>query len=203
MRLVCLDLEGVLVPEIWIAFSKATGIAEFARTTRDEPDYDRLMRFRLALLEKHGLRLPDIQKVISGMEPLPGAAEFTRTLREKTQLVILSDTYEEFAQPLMAKLAWPTLFCNSLTVDDEGKITGYRLRQKNGKAEAVRAFKSLNMEIFAAGDSFNDLAMIREAGAGCLFRAPPNIIKENSTVPSVESYTELLAEIERFLKKLP
>jgi phosphoserine/homoserine phosphotransferase len=203
MRLVCLDLEGVLVPEIWIAFSKATGIAEFARTTRDEPDYDRLMRFRLALLEKHGLRLPDIQKVISGMAPLPGAAEFTRTLREKTQLVILSDTYEEFARPLMAKLAWPTLFCNSLILDEGGKITGYRLRQKNGKAEAVRAFKSLNMEIFAAGDSFNDLAMIREAGAGCLFRAPPNIIRENSAIPSVESYTELLAEIEKFLEKLP
>jgi phosphoserine/homoserine phosphotransferase len=199
MRLVCLDLEGVLVPEIWIAFSEAVGIPEFARTTRDEPDYDKLMRFRLALLEKNGLRLPDIQKVISGMEPLAGAIEFTRTVREKTQLVILSDTYEEFARPLMAKLSYPTLFCNSLTVDGDGKISGYRLRQKNGKAEAVRAFKSLNIEIFAAGDSFNDLAMIHGADAGCLFRAPPNIVRENSAVPSVETYAELLAEIEKFL----
>ncbi|MDR1105277.1 MAG: bifunctional phosphoserine phosphatase/homoserine phosphotransferase ThrH [Treponema sp.] len=199
MRLVCLDLEGVLVPEIWIAFSEATGIAEFSRTTRDEPDYDRLMRFRLELLERHGLRLPDIQKTIAGMEPLPGAAEFTRSVREKTQLVILSDTYEEFAMPLMAKLSYPSLFCNSLLAAPDGRITGYRLRQKNGKMEAVKAFKSLNIQVFASGDSFNDLAMIGEADSGCLFRAPEKIRLENPGVPSVESYAELLGEIDKFL----
>ncbi|MDR1420165.1 MAG: bifunctional phosphoserine phosphatase/homoserine phosphotransferase ThrH [Treponema sp.] len=199
MRLVCLDLEGVLVPEIWIAFSGATGIAEFSRTTRDEPDYDRLMRFRLELLERYGLRLADIQKTIAGMEPLPGALEFTRSLREKTQLVILSDTYEEFAMPLMAKLSYPALFCNSLLADPDGKITGYRLRQKNGKMEAVKAFKSLNIQVFAAGDSFNDLAMIGEADRGCLFRAPEKIRLENPGVPSAESYAELRGEIDKFL----
>ncbi|MDR0601242.1 MAG: bifunctional phosphoserine phosphatase/homoserine phosphotransferase ThrH [Treponema sp.] len=199
MQLVCLDLEGVLVPEIWIAFSGATGIAEFSRTTRDEPDYDRLMRFRLDLLDRHGLRLPDIQKVIAGMEPLPGAVEFTRAVRERTQLVILSDTYEEFAMPLMAKLSYPVLFCNSLDADSAGKITGYRLRQKNGKMEAVKAFRSLNVRVFAAGDSFNDLAMIGEADSGCLFRAPEKIRQDNPGIPSTESYAELLAEIDKFL----
>jgi phosphoserine/homoserine phosphotransferase len=200
MRLVCLDLEGVLVPEIWIAFSEASGIAELRRTTRDEPDYDKLMRFRLDLLKKNNLKLRDIQKVISGMDPLPGALEFTRALRERTQLVILSDTFEEFAQPLMAKLSYPTLFCNSLVTDADGAVTGYTLRQKNGKKEAVKAFKSINMQIFAAGDSFNDLAMIEEAGKGCLFRAPDAIRKDYAHIPCVDTFEDMLAKIDEFLK---
>jgi phosphoserine/homoserine phosphotransferase len=199
MRAVCLDLEGVLIPEIWIAFSEAVGIPELSRTTRDEPDYDKLMRSRLDLLAKNGLKLPDIQRVISGMEALEGAAEFTGALREKTQLIILSDTYEEFAKPLMKKLLWPTLFCNSLVTSPDGTITGYRLRQKNGKQLAVRALASLNIEVFAAGDSFNDLDMIREARAGCLFRAPRAIREEYADIPCVDSYGELLESITRFL----
>ncbi|MDR0730705.1 MAG: bifunctional phosphoserine phosphatase/homoserine phosphotransferase ThrH [Treponema sp.] len=200
MRLVCLDLEGVLVPEIWIAFAEATGIGELRRTTRDEPDYDKLMKFRLDLLDKHGLKLPDIQKVIGGMDVLGGAAEFTRALRERTQLVILSDTFEQFAKPLMEKLIWPTLFCNTLVTGFDGTITGYRLRQKDGKREAVRAFKSMNMNVFAAGDSFNDLAMIREAGTGCLFRAPQKIRDDYSDIPCVDTYEALLLKIDDFLR---
>jgi phosphoserine/homoserine phosphotransferase len=200
MRLVCLDLEGVLVPEIWIAFSEAAGIPELRRTTRDEPDYDKLMRFRLDILAQHKLKLADIQKVISGMEPLPGALEFTNTLREQTQLVILSDTFEQFAKPLMEKLCWPTLFCNSLVTGPDGDVTGYKLRQANGKQLAVKAFKSMNMAVFASGDSFNDLAMIREADSGCLFRAPESIRKDCANIPCVDTYDELLAEIDRFLK---
>ena len=199
MHIVCLDLEGVLVPEIWIAFSEAAGIPELRRTTRDEPDYDKLMRFRLDLLARNNLKLADIQRVISGMDPLPGALEFTNALRERTQLIILSDTFEQFAKPLMAKLAWPTLFCNSLETGKDGAVTGYRLRQKNGKKEAVKAFKSLNMTVFAAGDSFNDLAMIREADAGCLFRAPESIKKDCPDIRCTGTYDELLAEIDRFL----
>ncbi|MDR0447991.1 MAG: bifunctional phosphoserine phosphatase/homoserine phosphotransferase ThrH [Treponema sp.] len=200
MNLVCLDLEGVLVPEIWIAFSEVAGIPELRRTTRDEPDYDKLMRFRLDLLEKNSLKLQDIQQVIGKMEPLPGAPEFTEKLRERTQLIILSDTYEEFAGPLMVKLRRPTLFCNSLVYTADGTITGYKLRQKNGKQMAVRALSSLNMEIFAAGDSFNDLAMIQEAKAGCLFRAPEAIRKEYaSSIPCVDTYDELLEQIDNFL----
>ncbi|MDR1319086.1 MAG: bifunctional phosphoserine phosphatase/homoserine phosphotransferase ThrH [Treponema sp.] len=199
MRIVCLDLEGVLVPEIWIAFSEATGIAELRRTTRDEPDYDKLMRFRLGLLKQQGLKLADIQRVISGMEPLSGALEFTRSLRERSQLVILSDTFEQFAKPLMEKLSRPTLFCNSLVIDSSGMISGYRLRQANGKREAVKAFKSINLEVFAAGDSFNDLQMIREADGGCLFRAPESIRKDYAEIPCVDTYDDLLAKIDRFL----
>ncbi|MDR2049187.1 MAG: bifunctional phosphoserine phosphatase/homoserine phosphotransferase ThrH [Treponema sp.] len=199
MRLVCLDLEGVLIPEIWIAFADAVGIPELRRTTRDEPDYDKLMRFRLDLLAKNNLKLPDIQRVISGMDVLEGAAEFTETLRKKTQLIILSDTYEEFAKPLMKKLLWPTLFCNSLVTSPGGTITGYTLRQKNGKQLAVRALTSLNIEVFAAGDSFNDLNMIREAKTGCLFRAPQAIRNECAGIPCVDSYGELLESIDRFL----
>ncbi|MDR0302795.1 MAG: bifunctional phosphoserine phosphatase/homoserine phosphotransferase ThrH [Treponema sp.] len=198
MNLVCLDLEGVLVPEIWIAFSEAVGIPELKRTTRDEPDYDKLMNFRLDILKKNNLKLADIQKVISGMEPLEGAFEFANTLREKAQLVILSDTFEQFAKPLMKKLAWPTLFCNSLKIADNGSVTGYRLRQKDGKREAIKAFKSMNMCIFAAGDSFNDLAMIREADCGCLFRAPEQIRKDCTDIRCVDTFAELLAEIEKF-----
>jgi phosphoserine/homoserine phosphotransferase len=199
MKMVCLDLEGVLVPEIWIAFSEATGIPELRRTTRDEPDYDKLMRFRLDLLAKNNLKIADIQKVISGMSPLPGAIEFTQALRERTQLIILSDTFEQFAKPLMAKLSWPCLFCNSLDTGNDGAVTGYRLRQNNGKKEAVKAFKSINLSVFAAGDSFNDLAMIREADSGCLFRAPESIKNECSDIPCVASYTDLMATIDRFL----
>jgi phosphoserine/homoserine phosphotransferase len=199
MRIVCLDLEGVLIPEIWIAFSEAAGIPELRRTTRDEPDYDKLMAFRLDLLAKHRLKLADIQRVIGTMSPLEGATEFTAALQERTALIILSDTFEQFAKPLMAKLGYPTLFCNSLETASNGSITGYKLRQKEGKKKAVLAFKSLNLEIFAAGDSFNDLAMIREADAGCLFRAPESIRKDNSDIVCVDTYTELLAQIDGFL----
>jgi phosphoserine/homoserine phosphotransferase len=199
MRIVCLDLEGVLIPEVWIAFAEASGIGELRRTTRDEPDYDKLMEFRLELLRRHSLKLGDIQRVIGGMDPLEGAVEFTGALKERTQLIILSDTFEQFAKPLMKKLGYPTLFCNSLVTDSGGAVTGYRLRQKNGKKEAVRAFKSMNLEVFAAGDSFNDLAMIREADRGCLFRAPERIRRENADVPSVDTFEALLGEIEKFL----
>ncbi|MDR3193649.1 MAG: bifunctional phosphoserine phosphatase/homoserine phosphotransferase ThrH [Treponema sp.] len=199
MPLVCLDLEGVLVPEIWIAFSEATGIPEFRRTTRDEPDYDKLMKFRIELLKRHKLRLPDIQRVIGTMSPLEGAEDFTAKLRERTQLVILSDTFEQFARPLMAKLSWPTLFCNSLSTGEDGTVTGYRLRQREGKKHAVAAFKSINLRVFAAGDSFNDLAMIHEADGGCLFRAPERIRRDYGGIPCVDSYGELLDQIDRFL----
>ena len=199
MYLVCLDLEGVLVPEIWIAFSEATGIPEFRRTTRDEPDYNKLMRFRIDLLRRHNLKLPDIQKVIGGMDPLPGAADFVNSLRERTQLLILSDTFEQFARPLMAKLGYPTLFCNTIETAEDGSVSGYRLRQQNGKKCAVAALKTLNFTIFAAGDSFNDLAMIAEADSGCLFRAPESIRKEYAHIPCVDSYAELLANIDSFL----
>ena len=199
MNMVCLDLEGVLVPEIWIAFSQTAGIPELRRTTRDEPDYDKLMKFRLDILKQNNLKLPDIQKVISAMEPLPGAVEFTRKLRERTQLIILSDTFEQFAKPLMAKLSWPSLFCNSLVIADDGSIAGYALRQKNGKKEAVKAFKSINMRVFASGDSFNDLDMIREADFGCLFRAPQAIKEECSDIKCYDSYDDLLNEIDVFL----
>ena len=199
MRLVCLDLEGVLVPEIWIAFSEATGIPEFRRTTRDEPDYDKLMRFRIDLLRKHDLKLRDIQNVIGGMAPLEGAEDFVNRLRERTQLIILSDTFEQFAQPLMAKLGYPTLFCNRIETSQDGTVSGYRLRQQNGKKHAVAAFKTLNCTVFAAGDSFNDLAMIAEADGGCLFRAPEAIRKDYSHIPCVDTYRDLLNEIEKFL----
>lgn len=198
--MVCLDLEGVLVPEIWIEFSQATGIQEFRRTTRDEPDYDKLMKFRLELLHKHNLKLPDIQKVVSGMEPFPGAVDFVQSLREKTQLIILSDTFEQFAKPLMAKLAWPPLFCNTLESAKDGTVTGYSLRQQNSKKEAVRAFKSMNMVVFAAGDSFNDLAMIHEADSGCLFRAPEKI-RTGYKIPCVDSYDDLFNIINTFLDR--
>jgi phosphoserine/homoserine phosphotransferase len=199
MNMVCLDLEGVLVPEIWIAFSEAVGIPDLRRTTRDEPDYNKLMNFRLEILKKNSLKLPDIQKVISGMDPLPGAIEFTKRLREKTQLIVLSDTFEQFAKPLMEKLSWPSLFCNSLEIAGDGSVTGYSLRQQNGKREAVKAFKTMNMRVFAAGDSFNDLSMIREADAGCLFRAPEAIKKDYAHIKCVDTFDALLAEIDKFL----
>ena len=200
VHLVCLDLEGVLVPEIWIAFSEATGIPEFRRTTRDESDYDKLMRFRIDLLAKHNLKLKDIQQVIGRVDALEGAVDFVRRLREKTQFIILSDTFEQFAGPLMAKLGSPTLFCNSIETAQDGSVSGYRLRQKNGKKCAVAAFKTLNFSVFAAGDSFNDLAMIEEADSGCLFRAPEAIRRDNSALPCVDTYDELLGVIEDFLQ---
>jgi phosphoserine/homoserine phosphotransferase len=199
MHLVCLDLEGVLVPEIWIAFSEAAGIAELRRTTRDEPDYNKLMRFRIDILQKNNFKLADIQQVIAGMAPLEGAQDFTRKLREKTQLVILSDTFEQFAKPLMEKLDWPALLCNTLEIDGQGAVCGYRLRQPDGKKQAVQAFKSMNLQVFAAGDSFNDLAMIDEAHAGCLFRPPQAIRKSHAHIPCTDSFNELLAEIDKFL----
>jgi phosphoserine/homoserine phosphotransferase len=201
MRLICLDLEGVLVPEIWIAFSEAVDVPELRLTTRDEPDYDKLMRYRLELLKQRGLKLPDIRNVINNMAPLEGAVEFVKTLKERTQLIILSDTYEEFARPLMAKLGYPTLFCNSFVIAKDGSIVDYKLRQREGKKHAVAAFKSLNIEVFAAGDSFNDLAMIREAGNGCLFRAPEKIKNDHRDLVCTDTYDGLLSQIDRFLSR--
>ena len=199
MHLVCLDLEGVLVPEIWIAFSEATGISEFRRTTRDEPDYNKLMNFRIALLAKHKLKLSDIQNVIGTVEPLPGAMDFIRSLREKVQFIILSDTFEEFALPLMAKLGYPTLFCNQIKTDVNGFVSGYILRQQNGKKCAVSALKAINYKVFATGDSYNDLAMIKEADSGCLFRAPEGIRKDYTHLPCVDTFKDLLEKIDTFL----
>jgi len=199
MRIVCLDLEGVLVPEIWIEFADATGIPELRRTTRDESDYDKLMKYRIDILAKRALTLADIQKVIGGMDPLPGAIEFIKTLREKTQVIILSDTFEQFAKPLMAKLGYPTLFCNTLVTDEKGMIIDYKLRQNDGKRKSVEAFKTLNMRVFAAGDSFNDLSMIRAADDGCLFRPPTSIKSQCEDLVCTNEYAELLARAERFL----
>ena len=196
MNLVCLDLEGVLVPEIWIAFSEAAGIPELARTTRDEPDYDKLMAFRLGILDKHGLGLPQIQEVIAGIDPLPGAREFLDALRERTQVVIISDTFEQCARPRMRKLGWPTLFCNTLEVDGSGHVSGYRMRCEQSKLTTVRAFQSCGMQTIAAGDSHNDLGMIRASKAGFLFRSTDAIKRENPDVPAFEEYGDLLAAIE-------
>jgi phosphoserine/homoserine phosphotransferase len=199
MNIVCLDLEGVLVPEIWIAFAKETQIPEFALTTRDEPDYDKLMRYRLDLLEKHGLGLAEIQNVIAKIEPLEGAREFLDRLRERVQTVIISDTFAEFAKPLMKKLGWPTLMCNSLEVAADGKITGYKMRCEKSKLTTVRALQSCGFETIAAGDSFNDLAMIRASKAGFLFRAPDSIKADNPDLPAFETYEDFYAGIESAL----
>ncbi len=199
MNIVCLDLEGVLVPEIWIAFAEATGIPEFKRTTRDEPDYDKLMRYRIDLLEKHGLGLQQIQEVIATIEPLAGAKEFLDALREKTQVVIISDTFAEFAAPLMKKLGWPTILCNSLEVSPEGKITGYRMRCPQSKLTTVKALQSCGCETIAAGDSFNDLAMIRASKAGFLFRTTDSIRKDNPDLAAFESYDDFFAALVKAL----
>lgn len=199
MHVVCLDLEGVLVPEIWIEFSKATGIEALKITTRDEPDYDKLMKYRIGILEKNELKLKDIQRVIGGMDPLPGASEFMDAARKLTQVVILSDTFTQFAQPLMAKLGYPTLFCNELVVGPDGSVTGYNLRQNDGKRKAVAAFKSINMKVMAAGDSYNDLGMITTADTGALFRSPEGIRKQYPDVPAYETFDELLAHVTRFI----
>ena len=195
MNIVCLDLEGVLVPEIWIAFAEKTGIAEFKRTTRDEPDYDKLMRYRIDLLERHGLGLKEIQEVIDGIDPLEGAKEFLDALRERVQTIILSDTFAEFAKPLMRKLGWPVIFCNSLDVAADGKIVGHRMRCEKSKLTTVKALQSCGFETIAAGDSFNDLGMIRASKAGFLFRAPESIRKDNPDLPAFESYDEFLDAI--------
>lgn len=200
MHMVCLDLEGVLVPEIWIEFSKATKIEELKITTRDEPDYDKLMKYRLDILDRKGLKLKDIQEVIGGMEPLPGAKAFIDEAKSLTQVIILSDTFTQFAKPLMAKLGYPTLFCNSLAVESDGRVSGYELRQKDGKRKAVEAFKSINMKVFAAGDSFNDLSMIKTADAGALFRAPDSIKALHPELPAYVTYDDLLDRIKAFLK---
>ncbi|MCR5488103.1 MAG: bifunctional phosphoserine phosphatase/homoserine phosphotransferase ThrH [Lachnospiraceae bacterium] len=199
MKIVCLDLEGVLVPEIWIAFSKASGIPELSRTTRDEPDYDVLMCFRLEILKRHGLGLKEIQEVIGTIEPLPGAKDFLDELRSLTQVIILSDTFTQFATPLMKKLAWPTLFCNTLTVGEDGTITGYRMRTERSKLSTVRALQSVGFDTIAAGDSFNDLDMIRESVAGFLFRSTDQIQKDNPDLPAFEEYGELLSAIRHIL----
>ncbi len=191
MNIVCLDLEGVLVPEIWIEFSTRTGIPELSRTTRDEPDYDKLMRFRLDLLARRGLRLADIQEVIATMSPMPGAREFLDELRGAFQVVILSDTFYEFARPLMAQLGLPTLFCHRLEVDAAGFVNGYRLRMPDQKRAAVNAFRALNFKVIAAGDSYNDTAMLGAAHAGFLFRPPENVAREFPQFPVTRDYGAL------------
>jgi len=193
--IVCLDLEGVLVPEIWIAFSEASGIPELRRTTRDEPDYDKLMRWRLGILKKHGLGLSEIQATIAKIDPLPGAREFLDALRAMTQVVIISDTFTEFAAPLMQKLGWPTIFCNSLETAPDGEITGFKMRIENSKLTTVRALQTIGYETIASGDSYNDLAMIRASKAGFLFRSTEQIKADNPDLPAYETYDALLCAI--------
>ncbi len=197
MQIVCLDLEGVLVPEIWIEFSRRTGIPELRRTTRDEPDYDKLMKGRLEILARHRLGLPDIQKVIAEMGPMPGAKDFLDDLRDRFQVLILSDTFYEFAMPLMRQLGMPTLFCHKLEADARGFLVDYHLRMPEQKRAAVAAFKGLNFRVIAAGDSYNDTAMLGEAHAGILFRPPENVIREFPQYPVTMNYAELNAEIEK------
>ncbi len=196
MQIVCLDLEGVLVPEIWIAFSERTGIPELRRTTRDEPDYDKLMRGRLEILRRHGLGLADIQKVIAGMRPEPGAKDFLDALRQRYQVVILSDTFYEFAMPLMAQLGMPTLFCHRLEADAQGYVAAYHLRMPEQKRAGVEAFRALRFKVVAAGDSYNDTAMLGAADAGILFRPPQNVVAEFPQFPAVYEYPALRAAID-------
>jgi len=202
LQVVCLDMEGVLVPEIWIEFSKRTGIPEFSRTTRDEPDYDKLMRFRLRLLESHGLKLPDIQRVIDGMGPLPGAREFLDELRGRYQVFILSDTFYEFADPLMRQLARPTLLCHRLQVGPDGRVLDYRLRMPDQKRAAVNALRGLNFQVIAAGDSYNDTAMLGAAHAGFFIHAPATISAQFPQFPVTSSYRELTAAIDQAAARL-
>ncbi|MCR5417741.1 MAG: bifunctional phosphoserine phosphatase/homoserine phosphotransferase ThrH [Lachnospiraceae bacterium] len=201
MEIVCLDLEGVLVPEIWIAFAEATGIEELKRTTRDEPDYDKLMAYRLAILKEHGLGLKQIQETIRGIDPLPGAREFLDKLRERTQVIILSDTFTQFAAPLMEKLGWPTIFCNTLEVAEDGTITGYRMRVEKSKLTTVKALQSIGYDTIASGDSFNDLGMIEASKAGFLFRSTEAIKKDYPQYPAFEEYDDLLDAISKQLTK--
>lgn len=199
MEIVTLDLEGVLVPEIWIAFAEKTGIPELKRTTRDEPDYHKLMAYRIGILKEHGLKLGDIQNVISTIKPLEGASAFLSALREMTQVIILSDTFSEFALPLMRQLGYPTIFCNSLQVSDDGTIEDVAMRIENGKLHAVKALQDIGFRVFASGDSYNDLAMIHQADGGCLFRAPEKILEEEKNLKLVTDYDDLLEEIKAFI----
>lgn len=200
MEIVCLDLEGVLVPEIWIAFAEKTGITELKRTTRDEPDYNKLMAWRMDILREHSLTLKDIQNTISEIKPLEGAKEFLDKLRAMTQVVILSDTFREFASPLMKQLGWPTILCNSLVVDENNMLSGMVLRQTDGKRKAIEGFRSMGFRTFAAGDSYNDLTMIHTADKGCLFRAPERILLEEPDLKLCTTYDEFFKEIEAFVK---
>lgn len=200
MKITCLDLEGVLVPEIWIAFSKASGIPELKRTTRDEPDYDKLMRWRLGVLKEHKLGLKEIQETIATIDPLPGAKEFLDELRSLTQVVIISDTFTQFATPLMKKLGWPTIFCNTLEVAPDGEITDFRMRIENSKLSTVRALQSIGYETIAAGDSYNDLAMIQASKAGFLFRSTEKIKQDYPELPAFDDFDDLLSAIKQELK---
>ncbi|MCR5773719.1 MAG: bifunctional phosphoserine phosphatase/homoserine phosphotransferase ThrH [Lachnospiraceae bacterium] len=199
MNIVCLDMEGVLVPEIWIAFAESTGIPELKKTTRDEPDYDKLMRYRLEILKDRGLGLKEIQEVIAGIDPLPGAKEFLDELRALTQVIVISDTFEQFAAPLMKKLDRPTLFCNTLIVGEDGSIADYRMRVEKSKLTTVKALQSIGYETIAAGDSFNDLAMIRASKAGFLFRSTEQIKKDNPDLPAYDEFPEFLEGIKKAL----
>ena len=200
MDIVCLDLEGVLVPEIWIAFAKESGIDELKKTTRDEPDYDKLMNWRLGILKEHGLGLKQIQETIAKIDPLAGAKEFLDELRSLTQVIIVSDTFSQFATPLMEKLGWPTIFCNSLEVADSGEITGFKMRCEQSKLTTVKALQSIGFDTIASGDSYNDLGMIKAGKAGFLFRSTDKIIADNPDIPAYETYDELLEAIKSALK---
>lgn len=199
MNIVCLDLEGVLVPEIWIAFAKASGIPELTRTTRDEPDYNKLMNWRIGILKEHGLGLKEIQGTISTIDPMPGAKEFLDELRSITQVIIISDTFTQFAGPLMKKLGYPTIFCNSLETAPDGEITGFKMRIENSKLTTVRALQSIGYDTIASGDSHNDLGMIRAGKAGFLFKSTEQIKKDNPDIPAYETYEELMAAIKKAL----
>lgn len=199
MNIVCLDLEGVLVPEIWIAFSQASGIPELKRTTRDEPDYDKLMKWRLGILKEHGLGLKEIQDTIASIDPMPGAKEFLDELRSLTQVIIISDTFTQFATPLMKKLGWPTIFCNSLEVAEDGEITGFKMRIENSKLTTVKALQSIGYDTIASGDSYNDLGMIKASKAGFLFKSTDQIKADNPDLPAFETYDELLTAIKKAL----
>ena len=199
MNIVCLDLEGVLVPEIWVAFAEETGIPELKKTTRDAPDYDKLMNWRLGILKEHGLGLKEIQETIAKIDPMPGAKEFLDELRSMTQVIIISDTFTQFAAPLMKKLGWPTIFCNSLEVAENGEITGYRMRVENSKYSTVKALQSMGFETIASGDSHNDLGMIKASKAGFLFKSTEQIKKDNPELPAYETYDELMEAIKKAL----
>lgn len=199
MNIVCLDLEGVLVPEIWVAFAEETGIQELKKTTRDEPDYDKLMKWRLGILKEHGLGLKEIQETIAKIDPMPGAKEFLDELRSMTQVIIISDTFTQFVAPLMKKLGWPTIFCNSLEVAENGEITGYRMRVENSKYSTVKALQSIGFETIASGDSHNDLGMIKASKAGFLFKSTEQIKKDNPELPAYETYDELMEAIKKAL----
>ena len=199
MNVVCLDMEGVLVPEIWVAFAEESGIPELKRTTRDEPDYDKLMKWRIGVLKEHGYKLEDVQNVIARLDPLEGAKEFVDKLREITQVIILSDTFTQFAAPLMKKLGWPTIFCNELVVAEDGEIIGHKMRCENSKYTTVRALQSMGFDTIASGDSFNDLGMIQASKAGFLFRSTEQIKKDYPQYPAYEEYDELFEAIKKVL----